>query len=134
MKGPTSAIRFSNATSLLDYGFNNYSYKSFGTQGEVVKSVVVTKGLQQSVNAIYETSPSFLIKKGEESGITYELNLNDIIQAPVSQGQQLGSIKYYLNGTELETVALVAETSVEKTSLSKMTIAIINKWFNFLRI
>jgi len=134
MKGPTSAIRFSNATSLLDYGFNNYSYKSFGTQGEVVKSVVVTKGLQQSVNAIYETSPSFLIKKGEESGITYELNLNDIIQAPVSQGQQLGSIKYYLNGTELETVALVAETSVEKTSISKMTIAIINKWFNFLRI
>ena len=32
MKAPTSALRFSNATSLLDYGFSNYSYKCFGNQ------------------------------------------------------------------------------------------------------
>ena len=65
MKAPTSALRFSNASSLLDYGFSNYSYKSFGNQGEVVKSIAVTKGVNTEVNAIYETSPSFLIKKGE---------------------------------------------------------------------
>lgn len=133
MKAPTSAIRFSNASSILDYGFSNYSYKSFGTQGEVVKSIIVTKGLQQSVNAVYETSPSFLIKKGEESGITYELNLNDNVQAPVTQGQQLGAIKYYLNGTELETVSLVAETSVEKVGLLNMTKHIFSDWFSLLR-
>lgn len=133
MKAPTSALRFSNATSLLDYGFNNYSYKSFGNQGEIVKSIPVTKGISQEVNVIYETSPSFLIKKGEESGITYELNLVQTIQAPVSQGQQLGTIKYSLNGTELETVSLVAETSVEKIGLLNMTKSIFNNWFTLLR-
>ena len=133
MKAPTSALRFSNATSLLDYGFNNYSYKSFGKQGEIVKSIPVTKGISQEVNVIYETSPSFLIKKGEESGITYELNLVQTIQAPVSQGQQLGTIKYSLNGEELETVSLVAETSVEKIGLLNMTKSIFNNWFTLLR-
>lgn len=133
MKAPTSALRFSNATSLLDYGFNNYSYKSFGTQGEVVKSVVVTKGISTEVNVVYEASPSFLIKKGEESGITYELSMSDTIQAPITQGQQLGTIKYYLNGTELDTVSLVAENSVEKVGLLNMAKHIFNDWFTLLR-
>jgi len=133
MKGPTSAIRFSNASSLLDYGFSNYSYKSFGKQGEVVKSVTVTKGVSTQVNAVFETAPSFLIKKGEESGITYELNLNDSIQAPIAQGQQLGTIKYSLNGTELETVSLVAENSVEKIDLINVVKNVFNNWFSLLR-
>lgn len=133
MKSPTSALRFSNATSLLDYGFNNYSYKSFGNQGDVVKSVAVTKGLSEEINVIYENSPSFLIKKGEESGITYEMNLIDSVQAPVTQGQLLGTIKYSLNGSEIGSVNLVSETSCEKISLLAMTKNIFSKWFSFLR-
>ena len=134
MKAPTSALRFSNATSLLDYGFSNYSYKSFGKQGETVKQIPVTKGLSKTVNAVYETSPSFLIKKGEESGITYEINLGESIQAPVSQGQILGTIKYSLNDSELGSVNLVAETSVDKIQLLNMTKHIVNSWFTLLRI
>lgn len=134
MKAPTSAIRFQNATSLLDYGFNNFSYKSFGTQGDTVKSITVTKGINSSVNAIYDTSPSFLIKKGEESGITYEINLTDSIQAPISQNQSLGTITYSLNGSTLATVDLVAENSVDKISLLNMTQHVLYKWFTLLRI
>ena len=134
MKAPTSAIRFSNATSLLDYGFNNYSYKSFGTQGEIVKSVTVNKGVSEQVNAVFETSPSFLIKKGEESSITYEMSLNDTVQAPVTQGQQLGTITYSLNGTKLSSVSLVADSSVDKINLLSMTKCVINNWFTLLRL
>lgn len=133
MKAPTSALRFSNATSLLDYGFNNYSYKSFGTQGEIVKSLAVTKGISQEVNAIYESSPSFLIKKGEESSITYNIQLAKFVQAPVTEGQLLGTIQYSLNDSELGTVNLIAESSVEKINLLTMTNNIISKWFNLLK-
>ena len=133
MKAPTSAIRFNNASSLLDYGFSNYSYKSFGTQCELIKSIAVTKGVSQEINVVYETSPSFLIKKGEESSITYEINLPENVQAPITQGQQLGTIKYYLNGSELETVSLIAENSVTKISLLNMTKSILNNWFTLMR-
>lgn len=99
-----------------------------------MKSVTVTKGIYEEVNAIYETSPSFLIKKGEESGITYEINLIDSIQAPITQGQLLGNIKYSLNETEIESVNLVAEISVNKISLLNATKYIFNSWFTLLRI
>ena len=133
MKSPTSALRFSNATALLDYGFSNYSYKSFGNKGEIVKNVDVTKGVSPNVNVVYEQSPSFLVKKGEESNVTYEINLNNTVQSPVYQGQQLGTIKYSLNGSEIETVNLVAENSVEKINLINMAKHIFNDWFSLLR-
>lgn len=134
MKAPTSSIRFKNATSLLDYGFSNYSYKCFANQGDVVKSVSVAKGVVTSVNTVYDSSPSFLIKRGEESGITYEININESVQAPVSQGQKLGSITYTLNGNTLATVDLVAENSVDKVGLISVTKHIIYNWFSLLRI
>ena len=133
MKAPTSALRFSNASTLLDYGFNTYSYKSFGNQGDIVKNINVTKGVSTNVNAVYESSPSFLVKKGEESNITYEISLKDSIQAPIEKGEQLGTITYSLNGSNISTVNLVAENSIEKIDLLNMAKFIYNKWFNLLR-
>lgn len=133
MKAPTSALRFSNASTLLDYGFNTYSYKSFGNQGDVVKNINVTKGISTNVNAVYENPPSFLVKKGEESNITYEISLKDSVQAPIEKGQQLGTITYSLNGSNISTVNLVAENSIEKIDLLNMSKFIFNNWFNLLR-
>ena len=121
MKAPTSALRFSNASTLLDYGFNTYSYKSFGNQGDVVKNINVTKGVSANVNAVYENSPSFLVKKGGESNITYEISLKDSVQAPIEKGQQLGTITYSLNGSNINTVNLIADNSVEKIGLINMS-------------
>lgn len=133
MKAPTSAIRFENATSLLDYGFSNYSYQSFGNSGDIAKEVIVNKGDSKTVNAIYETSPSLLIKKGEESSITYEIALDDVVQAPVTQGQQLGTISYYLKDEKVAEVSLIAETSVSKINLFSMLKFVLNDWFCLTR-
>ena len=99
-----------------------------------MKSVSVSKGVNSEVNAVYETSPSFLIAKGQEASISYEISLNDSVQAPVSQGQQLGTVTYYLDGDKLSTVSLVAETSVDKINLFSMTKSVINNWFTLLRL
>ena len=133
MKAPTSALRFSNASTLLDYGFNTYSYKSFGNQGDVVKTINVTKGVSANVNAVYENSPSFLVKKGEESNITYDISLKDSVQAPIEKGQQLGTITYSLNGSNINTVNLIADNSVEKIGLINMSKFIFYNWFNLLK-
>ena len=133
MKAPTSATRFSNATSLLDYGFNNFSYQSFGNSGDVVKEITVTKGDSESVNAVYETSPSLLIQKGEESSINYEISLSDVTEAPVTEGQQLGTISYYLKGEKIAEVSLVAETSVSKMNFFSMLKSVVNNWFGLTR-
>lgn len=134
MKAPTSALRFSNASALLDYGFNNYSYKSFGNQGDIAKNINITKGVETNVNAVYETSPAFLVKKGEEASIIYEISLPDSIKAPVEKGQRLGTITYSLNGTDINTVNLVADNTIDKIDIFNMSKLIFSKWFNLLRI
>ena len=134
MKAPTSALRFSNATKLLDYGFTNYSYKSFANQGDFIRQISVTKGIDSAVNVIYETSPSFLVKKGEESKITYELNLPDTVSAPISKGQQLGTITYYSDGSKLDTVNLISDSTINKISFINMIKHISYNWLNLLRM
>lgn len=134
MKAPTSALRFSNAIKLLDYGFTNYSYKSFANRGDFIRQISVTKGIDSIANVVYETSPSFLVKKGEESKITYELNLPDTVSAPISKGQQLGTITYYSDGAKLDTVNLISDSTINKISFISMVKHISYNWLNLLRM
>ena len=134
MKAPTSALRFSNAIKLLDYGFTNYSYKSFANRGDFIRQISVTKGIDSIANVVYETSPSFLVKKGEESKITYELNLPDTVSAPISKGQQLGTITYYSDGAKLDTVNLISDSTINKISFISMIKHISYNWLNLLRM
>ena len=133
MKAPTSAIRFKDATALLDYGFSNYSYKDFGNKNDIIKNIAITKGVTDNVNAIYEDTPSFLIKKGQDSQITYDINIPDIIQAPISKGEKLGTVTYSLNGEILKTVNVVAENDVKKIEIFSMFEYIFEKWGSLLR-
>lgn len=134
MKAPTSALRFSNAIKLLDYGFTNYSYKSFANREDFIRQISVTKGIDSIANVVYETSPSFLVKKGEESKITYELNLPDTVSAPISKGQQLGTITYYSDGAKLDTVNLISDSTINKISFISMIKHISYNWLNLLRM
>lgn len=89
MKGETSAIRFSEAQKLLDYGFSNYQYVLCGNKGDAVKNVEVNKGLMPNVELILENDCGALIGKGKNKNITSDININNNISAPIKQGEKL---------------------------------------------
>ena len=62
LKAPTTKIRFSEAQKLLDYGFNNYEFKSLAVRGNVLKEADVTKGVNSKVNLIVENDVGILLK------------------------------------------------------------------------
>ena len=133
MRAPTSAIRFSEAQKLLDYGFNNYSVTSFGNKGDVIKKVQVNKGTSKAINAVLESDAKILTKKSNNNEISQEIILDDVINAPIIQGQKLGEIKYSINGSVVMTVNLIADTNVPKLSFLSITQSVISKWFNLFR-
>ena len=133
MKAPSTKVRFAEAEKLLDYGFNNYEIKSFGEKGDILKNIKVEKGIEHELSVVFESSPSVLIKKGEESNITQEVHLEDSIMAPVLQGQVIGSIDYSLNGEIISTVQLVAEKDINKVTLWNNIVNIYKRWFSMLR-
>ena len=70
LKAPTTKLRFSEAQKLLDYGFNNYEFKSLAVKGNVLKEADVTKGVTSKVNLIVENDVGILLKKGEDKNVS----------------------------------------------------------------
>ncbi len=96
MKAPTTKIRFAEAQKLLDYGFSNYEYKQLVKKGDVLKSVDVTKGVEENLNLIVEKDVGLLLKKGQDKDVEQTVELNENISAPIQEGQKLGEIVFKL--------------------------------------
>lgn len=133
MKAPTTKIRFAEAQKLLDYGFANYSYKTFGKIGEIVKTIEIDKGVENQVNAIYEGEPAVLIKKGEEKKVTQNLKINEHLVAPIKEGEKIGEAIYELNGEEIAKVNIIAEKEIKQINFVNILLKIYEKWFKLLR-
>ena len=133
MKAPTGPIRFSEAQKLLDYGFNNFEYKSLINKNDLIKEISIDKGIENTVNAIAENDSGILIKKGQNKDVVQTVQLPDNINAPVSAGQVLGNITYSLNNVEVGKVNIIAEKSVNKNSSFNVIKYVIFNWLSLLR-
>lgn len=96
MKAPTTKIRFAEAQKLLDYGFSNYEYKQLAKKGDVLKSVEVTKGVEENLNLIVKNDVGILLKKGQDKEVEQTVELNENISAPIQEEQKLGEIVFKL--------------------------------------
>lgn len=133
MKAPTTALRFSEAKQLLDYGFTNYTSYQLSTENETVKNISVSQGVEKNLNAIYSSSNNIMLQKGTESKITQEINIPDTLTAPISQGEKIGEINYYLDGNLLASVDVVSDKSIKKVGFVNMSTYLIKQWFTLLR-
>lgn len=133
MKAPSGSIRFAEAKKLLDYGFNTYEYKEFGKKGDIVETVPINKGIQPSVDLIYEENAGCLIQKGQEKNIVQNITINPNISAPVMAGQTLGEISFSLNGSEISKINIIAKNNVLKIGGWNMISHVFSKWFCLCR-
>lgn len=133
MKAPTTKVRFAEAQKLLDYGFNNYEYKTLAKKGTTLKNVVVTKGVQESTDLILENDVGILIKKGQDKEIQQTINVEENISAPIYEGQKFGEVVFTLEDKEIGRTNIVANTSIAKKTFSNLLSYTYQKWFCLLR-
>ena len=133
MKAPTSNIRFNNATSLLNYGFNNFEFSSLATENEVIQSVTVQKGTSSSINALVESNVGILVTKGNDINVDKTISISDNIEAPINVGDVIGTVTFTLNDEIVGSCNLVADASVDKLNITSMSKIVFNNWFNLLR-
>ena len=97
MKAPSTKVRFAEAAKLLDYGFNNFTYKEFAKKGDLVQTIPINKGTKSSLDLILESDCGILIGKGKDSQVEQIINIDENISAPIKAGQKLGEIKFVLD-------------------------------------
>lgn len=133
MKAPSTKVRFEEAQKLLDYGFSNFQYKKLASKNNVLKQVAVGKGVSNTVNAIIEQDAGVLIQKGQDDNITQSLSIANNVSAPITKGQKLGEISYFLNNEEIAKVNIIAETNVAKNTFINVVNHIYQNWVCSLR-
>ena len=133
MKAPSTKVRFAEAQKLLDYGFNKFSFKSFGTKNSVIQTVSVNKGVTNSVDVILEDNAGTLIEKGKENQVSQSIEINNNIEAPIKKGDTLGKVTFSLDGKELASTNLIASNDVNKITLFTMCKKVVYSWIDLLR-
>lgn len=133
MKAPSTKIRFSEATKLLDYGFSKFTYKKLATSNDIIQNVSINKGTKKSINAIIKQDTGAIIEKGQESRINQSIKINDNIQLPISKDDVIGELTISLDDKTLNTIDLISDSDVDKINLFNMTKKTIYSWINLLR-
>lgn len=106
--------RFSDAATLLNYGFANYTCVTPKDPDEPLLPIKVKNGMNSEVNLKYSLDGKFLTEKGSESNIASEVKVKEEIEAPVQKGQEVGRITYKLGETVIGEFPVVADGDVAK--------------------
>ncbi len=125
MGADTSANRFAACKAMLDYGFANFALVE--PQLQESASVPVTLGKQSSVAAVPGEQPQLLIDKGQRGSIAVDITLEPSVEAPVSQGQRLGTLTVRSGEQVLAQIPLVAAQAVPKLTWGELCVKILRK-------
>lgn len=127
---PSTAERFQSASSLLDYGFANYSIADADILNLKLPKLKVSGGTEPEVQT--ETvNPNFIVKKGNRDKIEYEVKLErESVKAPVEKGQHLGEIIFKTDGSEAAKKDLVAAEAVPPINLMQMFTNMLKIWIS----
>ena len=115
MKAPTTAQRFEDAKTLLDYGFSAYALVPVYPDAPLAP-VEVLLGRESHVQPQLQRDCRLLVPRAEASSVTTRLTLSEDVEAPVEEGQILGQLEVFVGEELRDTVPIVAARGVERLS------------------
>ncbi len=122
----TSQLRFNAASTLLNYGFNNFVLSGM-KKGEEAGEVTVKKGNTAKIKAVLEDDCMSVTEKNSAEEIKKTVTLAENVEAPVKKGDKLGEIVISSGGEERR-VNIVAASDADKISFGKMYMKVLKKW------
>ena len=129
MAAPDFKVRFQETMKLLDYGFANYAAAKGLPKGEKMGEIPITKGMEDTVNAVVAEEASFLLKKDGGKEWETRTELLPSLSAPVKAGEKIGEVIYLADGQEMGRTDLVTEKNVEKADIATMLERMFRRWF-----
>ena len=116
-----SDTRFEQTKQLLDYGFS--SFMIYQPQQEEVQAqltpVPVVCGAQTEVLPQIGELPKAVVRRDEAEGIEVAVELVPELQAPVLQGDSIGTVSLIRQGETLSQEPLTASQTVERMTFAK---------------
>lgn len=118
------SYKWSDTRKLMIYGLDYYHYREIIPKEETI-SIPVEEGVAEGfpgigtavTDAVTTAEPfSLLLRDDEEISVRYILP--DVVEAPVRKGEQIGMVRYMLNGLTVKEYPVLAGKEVQIRSLS----------------
>ena len=117
MGEPTSAVRNSETTKMLDYGFNTYKIDTILPKSKVLAKSKVNGGNDKLVNIVPMEDVNIMnTKVGTKRNVTYEFDFDDI-SAPVKKGDVVGKINVIEDGKIIMKIDATVDKNVDRASI-----------------
>lgn len=123
--------RFSLAKELLNYGFSNYKTSTVIEQGQSFEGsaeLIVRKGKKDTVTGVAAQDVSELVEMSAKPQYTVTSVPNEVISAPIKEGDVIGKFIVYSGDTEIAQVDMLAAESIDKLTLGDYIKAIFARW------
>ncbi len=127
MHADTIDARNSDAKALLNYGFANYRLLPLRSP-DVLPPVRVSLGDADSVQPLYDGAEAALVPKSGLGEVTYKVDLPDELTAPISKGQQIGTLTVSSGEQELYRVPLIADTEVSRANFGSTLLELLKSY------
>ena len=117
MKSPSSAQRFTDAKTLLDYGFAGWKLREVGAD-VALPPVPVLLGEAEQVQPVLAQRRTLLLRRGEENSLETRVVLCESLEAPVEEGQTLGRLEVLVQGEVRDSLPITAAQGVARLKVS----------------
>ena len=110
----TSNDKFSETRKMIEYAFNNYTLTELHKKGDIIDDIEIQNATEETKNLNLVISDDITVLNNIETKVDEikpEIVLNGSIIAPIHKGQEIGVVKYNVDGIEY-TAKLLAENDV----------------------
>ena len=106
--------RFDSAKHLLNWGFANFESVTPQVDPALISPVRVLRGAEQTVLPVADPLAPLALRLGEKQQLTARADLPSEVEAPVEEGQMLGTVTFFAGEKTVAETALRAPCGVKK--------------------
>jgi len=120
----TSVNRFESAKALLSYGFAGWCLVQPEPE-TALAPIPVTMGTAETVTPVAESSAPLLLEKGLQKSVKCRTELLPETEAPVEQGQRLGTLTVEADGNTVAEIPIVAQEAVPRLTWGQLLLRLL---------
>jgi len=110
---PSETVRATESQKLLNYGFQFYESRLVYKRGQTVNKLKLWKGHDDMLAATVADDLYLTLPKGDYAKVKASITSKQPLIAPLSAGQEVGTIQFTLDGKVLEQRKLITAKAVE---------------------
>ena len=113
--------RYLDTINMFNYAYDNYENATIKNRDEIIDTTEIKNGTKETKDlklSLKDNLIAFVPKDFDSNSLSYKINLNDNLFAPIITGDTVGTVTYTVNDTDYTIDLLAGSTVYEKTDIS----------------